>query len=366
MKIVQLVPELNQGGVERGTVELSRELVRRGHDSIVISAGGRLVEQVNYDGGRHLTLDVCSKNPLTAPLRVHRLKRLLRHIRPDIVHARSRVPAWLCVFALKGLDIPFVTTVHGFNSVNAYSKVMTRGDRVICVSRAIRDYIKANYNTPEEKIRVVHRGVDLDEFCPDRLDTDFVQAFKVRHGLAGRYVAACVGRITPLKNFSAFIQAIKRCSATMPDIKGLIVGGARDDKRGHLAELEALVDSLGLGDTIIFAGSQQKMAEIYSLSDVVVACSRKPESFGRSLVEAMAMGRPVVSFAQGGPLDIIDDGRTGLFCRDGSPDALAEGIAKARNTAFADLRSYVKTYFSLDGMVENELDVYRQLEKQNP
>ncbi|MHC4552008.1 MAG: glycosyltransferase, partial [Planctomycetota bacterium] len=141
MKVMQLVPELNQGGVERGVVELSRELVRRGHESVVVSAGGKLVEQIERDGGEHITLDVCSKNPLTAFGRTRRLKRIICDVQPDIVHPRSRVPAWLCVFALKGLNVPLVTTVHGFNSVSAYSKVMTAGARVICVSTSIKEYI---------------------------------------------------------------------------------------------------------------------------------------------------------------------------------------------------------------------------------
>ena len=142
MIIVQLLPELNEGGVERGTVELSRELIKRGHESIVISAGGKLQEQIDKEGGRHIALDICSKNPLSMFWRMIKLRKLLRTLNPDILHARSRVPAWLTYLANKRLHIPFVTTVHGFNSVSAYSAIMTKGDSVICVSRAMKSYIQ--------------------------------------------------------------------------------------------------------------------------------------------------------------------------------------------------------------------------------
>jgi glycosyltransferase involved in cell wall biosynthesis len=361
MKIVQLLPELNQGGVERGAVELNRELVRRHHDSIVVSAGGTLTAQIERDGGQHITLDVCSKNPLTAPLRIGRLKKLLKQMNPDLVHARSRIPAWLCVCALKGLDIPFVTTVHGFNSVSPYSKVMTFGDRVICVSSALKTYIQQHYHTPDEKIRIVHRGLDPEAFSPENLDHRFIEDFKTRFGLTGKYVAASVGRISPLKNFESFIQAVNLCSKEMPDIKGIIIGGARDDKKAYFGELKELVTDLGIEDHITFTGPQDNMAEIYSACDVVVTCSKKPESFGRTLIEAMAMGTPVISPAWGGSLDIIEDSRTGLFCRDNGPESISKCLLRARRIPFTGLRDYVLEKFSLDRMVEKELDVYNEL-----
>lgn len=358
---MQVLPELNQGGVERGTVELSRELAKKGHSSVVVSAGGKLADQIIKDGAKHITLDVCSKNPLTAALRVHRLKKMILAEQPDIVHARSRVPAWLCVFALKGLNIPFVTTVHGFNSVNPYSKVMTSGQRVICPSSAVKEYIIKHYKTPETKIRIVHRGVDLDEFSPEHLSTRFIEEFKQQHKLDGSFVASTVGRITQLKNFEAFIKAVGICSKTITNIKGLIIGGTRADKQDYFNQLKDLVVQLGLEEKVLFVGSQRQMAEIYALSDVVVACSKKPESFGRTIVEAMAMQAPVVSNACGGALDTIKDGKTGLLFEENSPEKIAECILKAKSMQFTGLREYVIENFSLDAMVENELEVYREL-----
>ena len=136
MRIVQVIPELNEGGVERGVVELNREFVKKGIESFVISAGGKLENQINLDGGNHIKFDVCSKNIFTAFSRVNALKKILKEINPDIIHVRSRVPAWLVYFANKKLNIKVVSTVHGFNSVGFYSSIMQKSDAVICVSIA--------------------------------------------------------------------------------------------------------------------------------------------------------------------------------------------------------------------------------------
>ncbi|PNU20970.1 glycosyl transferase [Geothermobacter hydrogeniphilus] len=361
MHVVQVLPELNEGGVERGTVELSRELVARGISSTVISNGGRLAEVIEQDGGRYCRLDVCSKNPLTAPARIRRLRRLLMELRPDILHARSRVPAWLCQLANRSPRIPFVTTVHGFNSVNAYSRVMTFGDKVICVSGAIRDYVKQHYGVPDAKLVVIPRGVDLESFNPDNLDREFMARFRADHGLEGRWVVTSVGRITQLKDFETFIDAIAGLRRDMPDILGLIVGGVREDKRTYLEVLKRRAGDKQLAGHLLFTGSQKKIAEIYALSDVVVSSSKKPESFGRAAAEALAMEVPVIATAHGGVLDIVLDGRTGFLFAPGDCDELGQRIQAARGQTFRDLRQYVATNFNLDLMVEKTVSVYNEL-----
>jgi glycosyltransferase involved in cell wall biosynthesis len=199
MRIVQLIPELNQGGVERGVIELNRELVKRGHQSIVISAGGKLAPQIDIDGGQHIQLDVCSKNPLTFFTRVLKLKTILLKLQPDILHARSRVPAWLCRFANKTLKIPFVTTVHGFNSVSKYSEIMLKGQRVIYGSSAIKNYVLENYTIDESTMRYVPRGIDMDYFDPAKADQSFIHAFLKEHQLENGLLFTMVGRITEWK-----------------------------------------------------------------------------------------------------------------------------------------------------------------------
>ena len=361
MKIVQLLPELNEGGVERGTMELSRELVNLGHESIVISAGGKLQEQIEKDGGTHITFDVCSKNPFTAPLRMVQLRKILRELNPDILHARSRVPAWLTYLANKKLHIPFVTTVHGFNSVSPYSAIMTKGDRVICVSGAIKSYIQEHYKTEEKKTTVIPRGIDLEKFNPQNVDKQFIENFKKEYSLDDKYIITTVGRITQLKDHQTFIRAIALLKKNDPTIVGLIVGGVRDDKQEYFQSLKVLVKELGLDDNVIFTGSQNKVAEIYAFSDVVVSSSKKPESFGRSVAEALALNTPVVATGHGGVLDIIVENENGFFYPVGDAEELAVKILNSRALKF-DGYNYISNHFSLENMVQKTLEVYEKVD----
>jgi glycosyltransferase involved in cell wall biosynthesis len=360
MKIVQLLPELNEGGVERGTMELSRELVKLGHESIVISAGGKLQEQIEKDGGKHITFDVCSKNPFTAPSRMIQLRKILRTLDPDILHARSRVPAWLAYLSNKKLHIPFVTTVHGFNSVSPYSAIMTKGDSVICVSGAIKSYIQENYHTEEKKITVIPRGIDLEKFNPQNIDHTFIESFKKEYHLDGKRIITTVGRITQLKDHQTFIRAIALLKKDDSNIVGLIVGGIRDDKQEYFHALEILVKELELEDNIIFTGSQSRVAEIYALSDAVVSSSKKPESFGRSVAEALALDTPVVATGHGGVLDIIVEGENGFFYPVGESQVLADSIGKCAYLKFDGYR-YISENFSLEKMVQKTLEVYEKV-----
>lgn len=365
MHIVQVIPELEQGGVERGVVELNRELVKRGLRSSVISGGGRLVGQVEEDGGRHLVADVCSKNPLTVPWRVRRLRRLLSELAPDVVHARSRVPAWLCRFANRGGKWPVVTTVHGYNSVSWYSRVMTGGNRVICVSEGIKRYVQQHYGTPEAVIRVIHRGVDLAAFDPERVDPRGVERLRTAHDLNGRFVVTSVGRITELKDYETLIRAAALC-VEMADLRVMIVGGVREDKRALFAQLQRLVTELGLGEVVRFAGSHDRMAEVYAASDLVVSCSKKPESFGRTLVEAMALGTPVAATRHGGALEIVREGVNGFLFAKQNPEALAEVLRRARSVTFGDVRKSVAERFSLERMVDAVCAVYDEVAGDRP
>ena len=358
MKIVQILPELNEGGVERGTVELSREFVKLGHESIVISCGGRLVSQIEADGGRHIKLDVCKKNPFIAPRKVYQLRKVLQDLKPDIVHVRSRVPAWLCFFAKRGLDIKIVSTVHGFNSVNFYSSIMAKADAVICVSNSIKEYIQKHYHTQEEKITVIPRGIDLKLFNPNNLDKQFITDFKKQYDLDDKFIVSTVGRITQLKDLETFIHAIAIAKETMPQIKALIVGGVHRDKQNYFESLKDLLQALHLDDEVIFAGSQIKVAEIYMLSNVVVSASKKPESFGRSVAEAIAINTPVVATNHGGVKDIIKDGINGYLINVEDVNELAIKIIESKDLKF-DGYKYITDNFSLGQMVEKTLKVYK-------
>jgi len=360
MHVVQIVPELNEGGVERGTVELSRELVRHGYSSTVISAGGRLVPQIVSDGGRHVVLDVAGKNPLTAAVRALLLRRLLRKLKPDVLHARSRVPAWLVRLAKRPLNIPWVTTVHGYNSINRYSRVMTLGDRVICVSHGVSDYVREHYGTPKNKIRVIHRGVDLSLFDPAKVDGVSVESMRMELGLQGCFVVSLVGRITSLKDHPTFIRALGLLSRDR-SVCGLIAGSAQPDKADYLQELKQLVLDLRLSDVIRFVPGTDEIAQIYAVSDVVVSSSIKPESFGRTAVEAMAMNKPVVGTNHGGMTEIIIDGENGFLVPPGQPEMLAGKLQSVAAKPFGELRPYVERHFSLKQMVDKTIAVYQEV-----
>jgi glycosyltransferase involved in cell wall biosynthesis len=360
MHIIQILPELNQGGVERGAVELNRELVQRGHQSTIISAGGNQAEQIGKDGGRHIQLDVCSKNLLTFPFRAHALRSLLSDLRPSIVHARSRVPAWLSWFANKSLKLPFVTTVHGFNSISKYSEIMLKGERVIYGSSAIKEYILKNYAVDESILRYVPRGIDMTHFNPEQADGAFIHQFKNEHDLDGKYIITIVGRITEWKGHDCFIRALAQVQQKHPNVTGLIAGGIWHDKEGYLAFLKSLATKMGAD--IRFVGSQERVREIYTLSDLVVsAASSKPETFGRTAAEALAMNTPVVASAHGGSLDILIDGENGLFFEPGNATELAGKIEAAMNVDFSNMRGHIDQHFSLARMTETELAVYREL-----
>lgn len=360
MRIVQVIPELNEGGVERGVVELNREFVKKGIESFVISAGGKLENQINLDGGNHIKFDVCSKNIFTAFRRVKGLKKILKELKPDIIHVRSRVPAWLVYFANKKLNIKVVSTVHGFNSVGFYSSIMQKADAVICVSNSIKEYIQKHYQTNENKITVIPRGIDLELFNPKNIDETFIENFKKEFNLKDKFIVSSVGRVTQLKDYETFIKAIMLVKKEIPNIVGLIVGGVRSDKEDYLNSLKSLIKELNLEENIIFTGSQNKIEQIYALSDVVISSSKKPESFGRAVAEAICMNKPVIATNHGGVKDIIIENVNGFFFEVGDDKSLANNILKSKKLSF-DGYNYISNNFSLENMVNKTNEVYEGL-----
>ena len=360
MRVVQLLPELNEGGVERGTVELNREFVKKGIESFVISAGGKLENQIDIDGGKHIKFDVCSKNVFTAFSRVVKLKKILKDVNPDIIHVRSRVPAWLVYFANKSLNIKIVSTVHGFNSVGFYSSIMQKSDAVICVSNSIKEYIQKHYQTSENKITVIPRGIDLKLFNPKNIDKTFIENFKKEFNLKDKFIVSSVGRVTQLKDYETFIKAILLVKKEIPNIIGLIVGGVRSDKEDYLNSLKSLIKELNLEENIIFTGSQSKIEQIYALSDVIISSSKKPESFGRAVAEAICMNKPVIATNHGGVKDIIIENENGFFFEVGNDKELANNILKSKKLNF-DGYGYISNNFSLGNMLNRTIKVYFKL-----
>jgi glycosyltransferase involved in cell wall biosynthesis len=362
LRILQVLPELNEGGVERGAVEMNRELVKRGIDSYVMSKGGLLAKRIQRDGGRHVALDVCSKNPLTAPWRALSLRRVLKEIRPSILHARSRVPAWLCRLANRSLKIPFVTTVHGINSVNRYSKVMTSGDQVICVGEPVRRHVSKHYAPDPAKLTVIPRGVDMEAFDPRTIDSTRTDDLRQKLGLADKVVIGSVGRISRVKDFETVIAAIGLLSSERQDLQGLIVGGTRPDKQNYADDLKQLGEST-CPDRIIWAGSRSDMPAIYACCDIIINASPLMGNVARTLLEALAMDVPVLSTQLEGLEQLVRDGVNGYLFKTGDADDLAAKLKLLLDGPALHPRETIPEEFTLERMVESTLSIYRSLNR---
>lgn len=313
MKVVQVLPELNSGGVERGTVDFARELVRRGHQSIVISNGGRMVDQLTAQGSRHIAYPVHRKSLLSLR-HVRPLRRLLMELKPDIVHVRSRLPAWLVWLALRKIPRSqrpaLVSTFHGLYSVNRYSEIMGCGDAVIAISDCVRDYIFDHYpRIDRQKVSVVYRGVDTEQFngetlAPEPWQAQFYQEFP---GCKGKAILTMPGRLSRWKGQQEFIKLIAALVSRGIACHGLIVGDISPGKEAYLQELRQQVEEAGLQNEISFTGHRSDIEHVYALSAVVYNLSQHPEPFGRTVIEALAMGVPVIAYRCGGPAESLRD-----------------------------------------------------------
>jgi glycosyltransferase involved in cell wall biosynthesis len=364
LTVVQVLPALQSGGVERGTLEVGKYLVEHGHRSIVISAGGRMVEQLVREGSEHVNWGIGRKSLWTLRL-IPRLRRFLIENRVDILHARSRMPAWICYLAWKGMDPKtrphFVTTVHGPYSVNAYSAVMTKGERVIAISEMIREYVLENYPaTDPGKVRLIYRGVDPQEFPyghkPDQawLDRWYQQFPQTR----GKKLLTLPARITRWKGQEDFVQLMDLIRADCPDAHGLIVGEAEPRRREYLSELKDIVHAHGLEDRLSFIGHRSDLREIMSISSVVFSLSLEPEAFGRTTLEALSLGVPVLGYDHGGVGEQLSAIQPAGAITVGDVSFLA---ARTREWLAAPQQFQPNNPFTLDAMLSSTLDVYLEL-----
>lgn len=309
--VMQLLPALEAGGAEFSALEIARALVAAGHRSIVVSAGGRLVRQLREEGSEHVELPIGVKS-LATLARVPALRALIRRERPDILHARSRVPAWVGWLALRGLpDRPhFVTTAHGLNSPGAWSRIMTRGERVICVSNTVRDFLLRTYpRIDPARLVVIPRGIDPQAFPYGYLpDDSWCEWFYAEFGqLAGAPLMTLPGRGTRLKGHADAIELVADLKARGVPTRLLLLGARQPGREAYIAELEALARSLGVADWIAISPQRGDARDIYALSSLVLQLSNKPESFGRTVIEALSLCRPVLGYDHGGVGELLGE-----------------------------------------------------------
>jgi len=365
LTVVQLLPALESGGVERSTIEIAEALVRAGHRAIVVSAGGRLLPRLQATGAEHVALDIGRKSPFVLR-HVRTLRALFARERVDIVHARSRLPAWLGWWALRGLPAAarprFVTTVHGLNSPARYSAIMARGDRVVCVSTTVRDYVRRHYpETDPARLRVVPRGIDVAEFprapLPDRAARARVAA--VHPALAGNGPLLLLpGRGTRLKGHADALALLGNLRGEGVDARLWMPGAREEGRERYVAGLEAEAALGGFADALAITPPTSAIAEAYAASDLVLQLSRKPESFGRTVIEALSVGRPVIGWDHGGVGELLH----ALQPKGAVAPFDADALHRAAREAIGGTPSLPATIpFTLRAMQDATLSVYDEL-----
>ncbi len=361
--IVQLVPALNSGGAERSALEIGRALVEAGHQSIVISGGGRLVARLEAEGSRHIQLPIGSKSLRTLTL-VPRLRAILAEVKVDIVHARSRLPAWLGWYALRKLGPPrphFVTTVHGLNSPGWYSSIMARGDRVICVSNLVRDHVLRHYReTNPSRLVLIPRGVDAAEFPfghqpEDEWRTRFFAEFPQ---LAGAPLLTLPARGTRLKGHADAIEMLAELKERGIEARLLLLGAREPGRETYVAELEALARKLEVADRVVISPPRADVRDVMAVSTLVLQLSTQRESFGRTVIEALSLCRPVLGYAHGGVGELLTDLYPAGRVPPGDSARLAERAAELMRAAPA---IQPLTSYRLSDMQEATLALYQEI-----
>lgn len=362
LTIIQVLPALNSGGVERGTVEFAREIANLGHRSIVISNGGRMVKQLEDEGTEHIPMPVHRKS-LSSLLQVRPMRKLLANLKPDIVHVRSRIPAWIVWLAWRKMPLNtrpgFVSTFHGMYSVTPYSAIMARGERLIAISDCVHEYILQNYRVDPAKITRIYRGLDPSAFnlksCSEEWKADFYQDYP---HLREKRIVLMPGRLSRWKGQEAFLDMMAQLVKREPTVHGLVIGAAESNKEHYLDELRRKRNELGLEEHVTFTGHRSDIQAFYGLAAVTCHMSNKAEPFGRTVPEALACGCAVVAYDRGGASESLTAG-------------FPQGLVAADDiAAFADrvvqlLREQhdisLPRNFYLDTQVQDTLEVYCNL-----
>ncbi len=373
ISILQVLPALNTGGVERGTVDIAAALAKNKIGSFVASSGGHLVSKLYHLKTEHFCIpSLKNKNPIQIILNAFRLAKIIKKHKIKIIHARSRAPAWSAYLAAKMTKCIFVTTFHGTYNINfpkglkkKYNSIMTQGERIIAVSEFIKKHIIDNYAIDPRKIKVIHRGVDLGLFSENNIAGQRLIDMKAKTPIPDdKFIIMMPGRITPWKGHKIMFQALAHLHRK--DLCCLVVGDV-SQKPSYYQELQSFIKEKKIEDQVIFTGDIKDMPTIYKLSDLVVAPSIEPEAFGRIPIEAQAMGKIIIASDIGGFKETIIDKKTGFLFERGDSKALANIIAQVIAMPLKTKTQMSKdaienaTNFSLDKMQVETLSLYKEL-----
>ena len=369
--VLQVLPAMVTGGVERGTVDIAAALVEAGWTSLVASAGGPMEHEIKRTGATHFTLPLASKNPLVMRQNAHHLAKLVQTHGIDILHARSRAPAWSAARAAKEAHCHFMTTFHGtYGAQNwlkrRYNAIMTRGERVIAISEFIAGHMRRIYGVEPSKLRVIPRGVKMETFDPARVSAErIIQLSRQWQLRDDAPVILLPGRLTRWKGQNVLLEALARLGRN--DIQCRLVGSDQGRASYH-RELEKKIVALGLSGIVKIIEHCQDMPAAYMLADVVVSASTDPEAFGRIAAEAQAMGRPVLASDHGGARETVLANATGRLTPPGDADALAHALdwalgltPEARSRLAEKARAHVAQHFTNAAMCKATLNVYREI-----
>lgn len=369
--IMQVIPELGPGGAEQGCIDVAAELVRSGSKAIVVSHGGTRVHELTRLGAIHIDLPVHSKNPITIWRNINRLKKLIIHHKVDIVHVRSRAPAWSAIKACKKTDARYMTTCHAPYNISGkakrfYNSVIARGERVIAISNHVANYLIENYDIDSRNIRLVHRGVALDKFHPTVVrPTQMIKISQEWRLPEGANIILLPGRLTRWKGHHVLIDAMEKIKNK--DVFCVLLGSDQG-RTAYREELEKAIQDKDLGGQIRIVDHCNDMPAAYMLSAVVVSASTDPEGFGRIPIEAQAMGRPIIATNHGGAMETVIKNETGWLIEPNDANALAAAIEEAlrlndnqRAILATRAMAHIAANFTREKMVDETLNVYAEL-----
>jgi glycosyltransferase involved in cell wall biosynthesis len=369
--VLQVIPSLYAGGVEQSCLDVASAVQRAGGTAIVASAGGPLVETLRGHGVRHIELQLDTRNPMMMRVNAQRLVELIRENRVDLVHARSRTVAWSAKVACEELGLPLVTTVHILYEednpqARGFNAVMAGGDRVIAISEYVAQQMREDFGLGPDRLRVVPRGIDLNVFSPEQVDPDRLDALsRAWHLAEGEPVVFLPARLRRGKGHEVLLAALGRLGDRPYRCQMVGASGRRPTYR---RELDSWVERAGLAGKVAISDYCSDMPAAYLLSDVVVVPSTAPEAFGRVIVEAQAMGRPVVASDVGALRELVVPGETGWLVPPGDPDALAAALTDAlaldadHRAALAErAKAHASSRYRVDSMTDGVLAVYREL-----